>query len=518
MAEALPQSWQVAPPNVEAAEVPFTEQAIGNAMAAQRQQSVPRPTAEQYGSLLDMLTNLYQPRPVAVPSIAPITAAAAAYGKETEQAKKALGEATAAQAAETERYRGQVQGVQKEFDALQLPPVGEPVKLPEPPKTKMEPFFEVHDKSTVGALAEAFQKLSVILPLFSGKAPQVALASYAGAMTGWAEGSREKAQREMQRYGMTVKRLLAQAQLDHEHRLDLVAQYGAQREALSTRLQLAAIEHGEKKEQIELARRTPLEYLAMSEKRLDMAAKAVTASIHQAQLMDQQAARRDEMQLRTMTLLQNIRKQNQEQRLNEAKIQELEQKQKLDEAKTRALGTGQKPPTPTQLKHYIDPGLQAVALLNDLQRLEGHYENLEKRGYLPPPGASRFQVIQANLRRQYLDPFDPDIYAIQQMTGPTFMGRVDRGLYGETGTRAVKIFEEQIKQAQEFASLPAFKQLISDIRDSALALLKERRKEAELSNQPNVLTAMDSLIADSESIASQFGNPLDEPIESGVKQ
>lgn len=157
------------------------------------------------------------------------------------------------------------------------PPLPEPPpvqEFPPAPRAALKPFTSVYGKTTMDMVSQVVQKLAAIAPLFGRGAPQAALASYTGALEGWAEGSREKADFAMKKYALEMKKTIAMGVQQQQRYTNLLAKYGYDDQKLSALMGVYAAELGVERDKLKMAIDTPAQFVQMHGQALQAAIEA----------------------------------------------------------------------------------------------------------------------------------------------------------------------------------------------------------------------------------------------------
>jgi hypothetical protein len=132
----------------------------------------------------------------------------------------------------------------------------------------------------------------------------------------------------------------------------------------------------------------------------------------------------------------------------------------------RMLNLAEGRATSAQVKQFVEPLQKQVGLMGDLQQMDKLYDSMNAKGLVPGDNASKIGMTLSKLKREWLNPTDPDVVNFKQLIGPFLIGEVDRGAFDEKGGRALAQFSSQLKLGEDMPSATAFKQYTKSLRDS----------------------------------------------------
>lgn len=365
-------------------------------------------------------------------------------------------------------------------EAGQVPSPPPAPGLPPLPKALADQWGNIHAKSTLGAAAELLNKLAVIVPLFTGKAPQVALAAYGAAMEGWSEGRKEKAEAEMRRYGMALKRVIDQHQLNMDTYNAVLAKHGANMDMLKTQMTIAAAESGLAGDRIKMATEAPLRFLEAQNKLTSDLAHLATEGLRIHSMLDMEqmkyklAAMKAGFTGEMMKRLGNL--------ADKGAARTPEEEKEYDNLKTMSLltpaGRGLAHVEDDQTKRYVVPLDGTLRMVGRLKVLRDLATRLDKKGLLPPSDANPLQTRMAALKR-WAHPSDPDLVALQKNMSNIMVG-IDRTSLDDKGTtRSVQMFQEQFNLTHELPSLQALTAVWDATQKAATTGLVDQEKDFE---------------------------------------
>jgi hypothetical protein len=177
--------------------------------------------------------------------------------------------------------KGYSEDVKKRADELQSklseprPKMPEAPEEPPPPSRKIRPFADgAPGEPPMQTLNKAVLSLGLMAQGIAGvanKYPVGALSAITGAMTGWAEGDKERGDREFKDWGAQVQQMRDHYEQQRQHVADLIADHEGDIESLKAKLAVEGIKMGAQKGLIDEAQRNPEAILKFAEANRDRA-------------------------------------------------------------------------------------------------------------------------------------------------------------------------------------------------------------------------------------------------------
>jgi hypothetical protein len=118
-----------------------------------------------------------------------------------------------------------------------------------------------------------------------------------------------------------------------------------------------------------------------------------------------------------------------------------------DAAKAKMKGETPKSLLPAQVDKVLAPFNKIDTFATEAKALRSSWERAAEKGLLPSSTGIGSKLWAGGKR--FLDPNDVDMLALRQLVAPITVGLIDRGLNDEKGSRAMKMFEEQVRLVRD---------------------------------------------------------------------
>jgi hypothetical protein len=130
-----------------------------------------------------------------------------------------------------------------------------------------------------------------------------------------------------------------------------------------------------------------------------------------------------------------------------------------DEAKAKLTGKTPKVLLPAAVDKILAPFNQIDTFAIESRAMRAAWERANDAGLLPKD-SGLYEKGRAGIKRA-IDPNNIDLLTLRQLVAPAVVGLVDRGLNDEKGSRAMKMFEEQVAIVRNNPTKEGYERLFS---------------------------------------------------------